>query len=291
MLVKAKNFSTRELSRFRELQRRSFAILEETGAGLETGVTEVEVARRLVRRYRDAGAKAFFHLPVVLFGDRTALPGEWRVRSFYPTERSLQARDAVILDASPIFAAFMVDTSYSFCFGEDAAHQQMMLDIAGYRTSVLADVRAGKSFKAIADDVRGSLRAKGYEPAHAKHPGEVLGHRALKRAVLPWTWRIQGSDGLSLSWFQSAVNKANASARAISPLWNDADTSDHPPADGLWLVEPHAGAPTIGAKWEEILVVQDGAAHWLDETPPHVWQWQAIQSGQSYRPRATDLAA
>jgi hypothetical protein len=50
-------FIAAALSHFRELQRTSFAILEEAAAG----------------------AGSFFHLPVVLFGERTALPGEWAI--------------------------------------------------------------------------------------------------------------------------------------------------------------------------------------------------------------------
>ncbi len=37
MLVKTRNFTPEALSTFRDLQRRSFAILEETAAGLEGG--------------------------------------------------------------------------------------------------------------------------------------------------------------------------------------------------------------------------------------------------------------
>lgn len=52
MLVKARNFSPRELERFGDLQRLSFRILEESAASLTAGDTEKSVARRLVRRYR-----------------------------------------------------------------------------------------------------------------------------------------------------------------------------------------------------------------------------------------------
>ena len=79
MLIKTHNFSETALSRFRDLQRMSFAILEETAAGLAGGETEKETAHILVKRYREAGAGSFFHLPVVLFGERTALPGKWPV--------------------------------------------------------------------------------------------------------------------------------------------------------------------------------------------------------------------
>ncbi len=180
----------------------------------------------------------------------------------------------------------MVDTSYSFCFGENAAHRQMMVSLASYRRSVLDAVNGGRRFAEIAGDVEASMRSAGYEPVHTKHPGAVLGHRALKTMPLPFTWRIKGFDGLSLGWF---ILKGWAAATGIGredPTWNARKTSDHPPHDGLWLVEPHAGAGDVGAKWEEIMVIEDGHARWLDDEPPHVRQWRDIEAGRSYEPRA-----
>lgn len=286
MLVKSSRFSAPELDRFRDLQRRSFSILEQMGSELEAGMTERDVARTLFKRYRAAGATAFFHLPVALFGARAALPGDWPVGNFYPKKVVLKEGDSVILDASPLFGGFMVDTSYSFCFGENAAHRRMMASLAPYRRAVLDAVNARTRFAAIAADVEASMAASGYEPAHRKHPGAVFGHRSLKTTPLPFTWRIKGLDGLSLGWF---ILKNRAAALGVGredPTWNAGKTSDHPPHDGLWLVEPHAGAGDVGAKWEEILVIQDGRAHWLDDEPPHVLQWREIEAGRAYGPRA-----
>jgi hypothetical protein len=70
-----------------------------------------------------------------------------------------------------------------------------------------------------------------------------------------------------------------------APTWNQERTSDHAPLDGLWLVEPHAGGDGVGAKWEELLVIENGRARWLDDTPPHVWQWGQIAAGNTYAPR------
>ena len=286
MLVKSKNFTAGELSRFLDLQRISFSILESMGASLKEGVTERDVARALVRQYRAAGATSFFHLPVALFGARTALPGDWTIGKFYPKDLPLKSGDSVILDASPLFGGYMVDTSYSFCFGKSGAHKEMMQSLAPFRKSVCESVNAGRNFAAIANDVERSMGEGGYEPVHTKHPGQVLGHRALKTATLPLTWRIRGFDGLSLAWF---ILKGRAAASGIGredPTWNSGRTSDHPPHDGLWLVEPHAGAGAIGAKWEEILVIERGRARWLDDDPPHVRQWRAIEAGLDYAPCA-----
>ena len=76
-----------------------------------------------------------------------------------------------------------------------------------------------------------------------------------------------------------------------SPLWNASRASDHAPHDGLWLVEPHAGLGPVGAKWEDILVIEDGCAHWLDDNVPHVRQWAQIDAGEPYGPQAHAYAA
>jgi len=284
MLVKTRNFSDAALVHFRDLQRLSFSILEAMAANLKEGQTEKDVTRDLVRAYRDAGASSFFHLPVALFGERTALPGKWPVGKFFPKSKALETGDSVILDAAPLFKGYLVDTSYSFCFGDNDNHKKMMADLAQFRDQVLDAINAGRGFKQIADDVLNTFEGLGYEPAHTKHPGEVLGHRAVKTANLPFNWRISGFDGLSLTWFGLKDKWATSGLGRRSPLWNSSKASDHAPHDGLWLVEPHAGAGPVGAKWEEILVIDGGKARWLDDNPPHVRQWAQIAAGESYRP-------
>ena len=284
MFIKARNFSAAELTRFRDLQRTSFAILEELASGLVGGESEKEVAHELVKRYRAAGADSFFHLPVVLFGARTALPDNWSVGNFFPRSNALEPGDSVILDAAPLFGGYLVDTSYSFCFGNNDEHRAMMQHLAQYRDSVPAAVNGGDTFRSIANRVQQTMAAAGYEPVHAKHPGEVLGHRAIKTPRLPFQVRLRGFDAVSLGWFKLKDGLAMRGLGRQSPLWNTQEASDHRAHDGLWLVEPHAGRGPVGAKWEEILVIENAKARWLDDTPPHVRQWSQISSGMEYRP-------
>ena len=140
----------------------------------------------------------------------------------------------------------------------------------------------GDAFKQIAEQVVKTMAAAGYEPAHTKHPGEVLGHRAIKTPKLPFQLRLKGFDAVSLSWFKLKDSMAMKGPGRKSPLWNGLRASDHQAHDGLWLVEPHAGFGAVGAKWEEILVVENGEARWLDEGRPHVRQWCQIEAGSDY---------
>jgi hypothetical protein len=80
--------------------------------------------------------------------------------------------------------------------------------------------------------------------------------------------------GASLGWFLMKSAQAKHWPRQ-SPLWNRSASSDHLPTDGLWLVEPHFASEDLGAKWEEILVIEKGRARWLEDEPPHVLQWGA----------------
>jgi hypothetical protein len=286
MYVKTKNFSAHELGRFLELQRLSFSILQAAASRLAGGESEKEIARQLVKDYYAAGFKSFFHLPVVLFGERAALPGNWTVGNFYPKKKTLEEGDSVILDAAPISEGFLVDTSYSFCLGENDGHRHMMGHLSQYRDSILSSVNQGDGFRQIAQTVVENMSRHGYEPVHTKHIGEVLGHRAVKLGYVPFNPRMKGFDAFAISWFKMKDELAARGLGKRSPLWNTSKNSDHSAHDGLWLVEPHAGKDGVGAKWEEILVIEDGNARWLDDNPPHVQQWRNIEAGQPYGPHS-----
>ena len=276
MLIKTNNFSPKELASFKHYQKLSFDILQSVADSLKEGDSEKDVARKLVKKYRQAGAKTFFHLPVVLFGDRTTLSGDWKIKHFFPKRNNLKMNDSVIFDAAPLFNGFLVDTSLSFCFGRSSEHDAMMLHLAYYRDSIPIAINEGATFKNITEQVGKTMLESGYKPAHQKHPGEVLGHRAIRTPNFLLRPKIQGFDAISLSWFRLKDSIAMKSFGNKSPLWNASNTSNHPAHDGLWLVEPHASKGNIGAKWEEILVIENGQARWLQDRPPHVIYWERL---------------
>lgn len=265
--MKIDRFTDVELDDFLRFQQLSFAIQTAVIGELHDGITEREVARRLFRAYRAEGVLAYFHLPVVLFGDRTALPEPWTVLGFWPTDRALQSGDAVIIDASPIFGDVLVDTSQSHCHGVDATFADVAADDHAYRDTILAAVRAGTTFREIAEAVDGHLVQQCYSNRHVRHPGEVLGHRVAKLERAPEA-DADGFDQTLISWFVAQVGAA-APPGTASPTWNHHPGSDHPPADGLWAVEPHIARRGVGVKWEELLVIQGRDVRWLDAGPRH----------------------
>lgn len=275
MIIQHRAFDAEQIERFRAAQRASYAVLEETAAGLTAGVTEHEATIRLTRAYRGLGVRSWFHLPVALFGARTALPGQWRTRDFWPTRKRLQDGEAIILDASPILDGYLVDTSYSTRLGDNPVHHRMMLDLAPFRDFIAGQVRSGIAFRDIAIQTDTRIRALGYENRHQAHLEEVLGHRAVRvrRPTPGWIYK-KGFDLQALGWFALHTVAARQRLWSFSPNWNALPTSAHAPWDGLWAVEPHFGLGEVGAKWEELLLIQDGSVTWLDDDTPHMRYWR-----------------
>ncbi len=275
LIVQYREFSPAQLERFRAAQRASYAILEETAAALGPGASERETTTRMLQAFRKLGVRSYFHLPVALFGARTALPGRWRTRDFWPTHTRLREGDAVILDVSPIVDGFLVDTSYSTRLGENADHHRMLLDLAPFRDFIAARVRTGAPFREIAIETDSRIRALGYENRHQAHLEEVLGHRAvrIRRPTPGWVFD-KGFDVQTVGWFAMHTVAARQGLWQFSPNWNALPASAHAPWDGLWAVEPHVGKGDLGAKWEELLVIQRGEVRWLDDDTPHTRYWR-----------------
>ncbi|HEY6396279.1 MAG TPA: M24 family metallopeptidase [Solirubrobacteraceae bacterium] len=269
-MIDFEGFNDLQLEQFRRWQAVSFEVLGEVAARLTPGVTERDATRWAMKAYRREGADRFFHLPVALFGERTALPEPWNTQSFWPTGRVLESGDPVVLDASPIFDGYVVDTSISCSPEPSAEHDAAMVDDLAYRVTILDAVRAGATFGEIARAVDTDLTRRGDRNCHRLHPEAVLGHRVVRitdpsGAPPP---DPSGFDPTVLGWFIREI--AAAQDRGVpSPTWSDRPTSDHRPAPGLWAVEPHLGRGDIGVKWEELLVVEDHDAYWLDDNVPH----------------------
>jgi hypothetical protein len=276
MLMQYRAFDHGQLERFRAAQRASFKVLEDTAGKLSPGITERDATTGMLRAFQALGVRSYFHLPVALFGARTALPGRWRLKDFWPTHARLAEGDAVILDASPIIDGYLVDTSYSTRLGDNHEHHRMLMDLEPFHDFIATQVRSGVPFRDIAIETDVRIRALGYENRHQAHLEEVLGHRAIRirRPTPGWVYK-KGFDVQALGWFALHTVAARKNLWRFSPNWNALQSSDHSPWDGLWAVEPHFGKGDIGAKWEELLVIQDGEVYWLDDDTPHTRYWRS----------------
>lgn len=116
------------------------------------------------------------------------------------------------------------------------------------------------------------------EPRHKAYPFSVLAHQVGRLRESRTKFSI-GRFGLrSLNWLTQASWRSRQ--QGTSPLWSSGKRSDHAPVPGLWAVEPHLGFGDVGAKFEELLVITEHDAYWLDDDLPHVQRWQRVLQNQ-----------
>jgi Xaa-Pro aminopeptidase len=263
-------FADEELDSFRSLQQLAYECAEAVASTLVPGVTEIEAARAQREWMHDHGVEDFFHLPFAWFGDRTAL--RWRnPLRFFPSNRRLEEGMPFILDIAPIRDGFTADIGYASRLGDNEVHQQLLDDLEAHRELILEGVRSRATFRDIYRSVDRLAARQGYDVRHKAYPGAVIAHQVGKVSdSTPHFVLGFGLKGLGLLG-RTVLEGVPA---GWNPLWNGTKLSDHQPPPGLWAVEPHLAFKGVGAKFEEILVVTEDDAYWLDDDLPHVRRWK-----------------
>lgn len=254
--------SPEDLMGFRAVQRLAYDSVVEVGARLEEGWTEKQAARLIETYLRDYGVKAFFHKPFVWFGARTRFDGIQRRRywQFNPTNKRLNADDVVILDTAPILDGYVGDIGYTLSLKTLPKLEAALSYLKMLRKKIpfWADqfIHSGKNLWTTVDQ---KIREAGYDNIHQIYPFEVLAHR-VHRVPLS-QWGLATPLRFSLHSFWSILSRG---------LYGELLNSDNKKSlQGLWAVEPHIGGDGFGAKFEEILVIDDKGSHWLDDKVPH----------------------
>lgn len=268
--------SADELAGFRRTQRLAYACAETVAAELKPGMTERQVAAMMKTWLLDQGVDEWFHQPFAWFGDRTAFRGLIGVKqlggfnpAFYPGFRRLEENMPFILDCAPTWQGFTADIGYCGVLGENRVQARMMDDLLEYRQLIVDLVRERALLSDVSRAVDALCARHGYEPRHKAYPFSVLAHRVEK---------LQDDAATRASVLNFGVRNVAQIVRhsvaglrdGTSPLWSSDKRSEHPPTPGLWAVEPHLGIGTVGAKWEELLVITEDDAYWLDDDVPHV---------------------
>lgn len=273
------NPSEEELERYRAVQSLSYQCAETIAGELKPGMTEREVAGKMKAWLLDHGVEGWFHQPFAWFGDRTAFRGLISLNQlkgfnpgFYPGFRKLEENMPYILDCAPVLNGAVGDIGYVGCLGENAELDELLDNLMAHRNLIVNEIRAGKTMAEVSQAVDRLCEEQGVEPRHKAYPFEVLSHRV---EILP----KQNSALSAMHFGVNAVRSLLSSQKAAkkegwSPLWNSSDASNHPPIPGMWAVEPHLGKGPIGAKFEELLVITDNDAYWLDDDVPHVRRWK-----------------
>jgi hypothetical protein len=180
---------------------------------------------------------------------------------------------------APIVDGHTSDIGYCCKLGENALHDQMLADLEPYRALILAGVRAHKNLDVIYREVDQLIGQQGYRNRHQAYPFRVLAHKVnfvppAARSEL----KVVTFGAPALSYLLGRFANTFRSKENQSPFWNDQRSSSHTAEPGLWAVEPHLGFRGVGVKWEELLVVTETDAYWLDDDLPHVRHFASLKS-------------
>lgn len=269
-----------DLHQFRESQRLAYRCAEDTESWMRPGMTERQVAAYMKEYLLDNGADDCFHQPFAWFGDRTAFRGFIGFKhlggfnpAFYPGNRELQENMPFILDCAPTRNGYTADIGYCGVIGSNPILDRLMDDLIEYRELIVGMVRQRRLLSEVSQAVDALCARHGYEPRHKAYPFEVLAHRIEKLADdgKPSHTSVMRFGVRNIS--ELVRDRIRGAKEGWSPLWNSKEGSSHPPTPGLWAVEPHLGFRGVGAKWEELLVVTEDDAYWLDDEVPHVRRW------------------
>jgi hypothetical protein len=151
-----------------------------------------------------------------------------------PTEAPVERDMPVILGIAPVVKGYPCDIAYSCIVGRNHSFDAAFFGLASIRTFLLQRVRAGDTMKRIRAAVDAKAVARGW----------AVCHRSLGRMLWPDKTR-----------------------------WNDDAEADRPLSCGLWAIGPHIAYNGAGAAWEEMLVVTEHDAYWLDNDLPHHRKW------------------
>ncbi|KVU40757.1 Xaa-Pro aminopeptidase [Burkholderia ubonensis] len=277
-----------ELPQFRAVQQLAYRCVEAVGGLLYPGITEKEAARLLAEWLQDHGVRDWLHKPFAWFGERTAFEGFSGPRhlggfnlAFFPSHRQLEADMPVILDVAPVLDGIVADVGYAHCLGENPILEQLQDDLMAHRELIVRLVKARRPMAEVAQEVDALCRRQGVEPRHKAYPFKVLAHRVAKIHTLSKP-RFVARFGLNATRNLLLDQGRAAKRQGWSPLWSIDRRSEHAPVPGLWAVEPHLGFAGVGAKFEELLVITDDDAYWLDDDLPHVRRRQRRQAGHAH---------
>lgn len=269
-----------DLARFRDVQQLAYRCCETIAGELRPGISERETAALMKTWLQDHGVHEWFHQPFAWFGTRTAFKGFDGLRhlggfnlAFYPGRTRLEEGMPFILDCAPTLGAYTADVGYSGALGSNLLVERLMDDLLPHRELILDLIRQRQPMAEVSRAVDRLCQRQGTLPRHKAYPFEVLAHRVEKLG--------ERKSGPSIARF-GVRNLYTLTRNALltgrregwSPLWSSNARSEHAPTPGLWAVEPHLGLRGVGVKYEELLVITEDDAFWLDDDLPHVRRWR-----------------
>ena len=284
-------YSALDLDRFRQLQRFAFNIALRVESQLQPGMSEYEARTLILAAQAYADVAQVFHEPYAWFGARTTLGQDWAPDvvdaaavaadrltpsvSFEPTHEALHDGTPVILDLAPVMRGIAADVSYSCVIGSNPTFHELDAGLALIRNFLLEGVRAGETLLDLYRQLDVLLAQRDWRNCHQHYPDRAIGHLVFELGRDPDRRSPIPGMGTAAAEALLAAGLEAIEAGTCDPIWNDSPSCDHRPTLGLWAIEPHIGKGGVGVKFEEILVVTEDDAYWLDDDPPHVKRWAA----------------
>ena len=291
-------YSAAELDQFRQVQRLGYDIALTVESQLQEGMTETEVCRLVAAAQTRREIVQVFHEPYVWFGGRTLLQDGWAPEArgvldlaapgarpspaFLPTGAALAEGVPLIIDLAPVVHGITADVGYSCVFGHNVMFDDLDRGMARIRTFLLEGVRSGETMQDLYRELDYLLAQRGWENCHQHYPDRALGHLVFPLEQEPDRRSPIPGFGTAAAEHLLAAGRAALEDERAYPVWNDGPFSNHPAAPGLWAVEPHIGRDGVGVKFEELLVVTEDDAYWLDDHLLHAQRWAA--AGYSIKP-------
>ncbi len=239
-------------------QRLAQQAVNEIAKMLQEGWTEKAAADLIETYLRDSGVKAFFHHPFVWYGDRTRFEGVRHYGEYAPSKRVLRPGEVFILDVAPIYQGFIADIGYTGSLGEN----QELLSAKNFLKSLRDEIPYLFSSALKGSDVWKTidqkLKAKNYSNVHQLYPFSVLGHR-----VHETNEKLPMGKLFHFGWQSYWTLLSRGLLGQLMTPHFEGDMR------GLWAIEPHLGTAHFGAKFEEILVVTQDGARWLERSPQY----------------------
>ncbi len=291
-------YSAAELDRFRQVQRLAYDIAQHVESQLEVGMTEVDVCLLLAAAQAINDVTQVFHEPFAWIGRRTVLGADWITTAlgakdlvagvrpgtpFFPTSRAIADGAPVIIDLAPVIGGISTDVGYSCVVGANRQFHDLDRALPRIRSFLLEGIRAGESLLTLYRELDVLLAQRGWENCHQHYPDRALGH-----LVFP----LEAGARPSVAAAGVRDRRGGGTARRRRGRRRGRDLvpglERHLPqrlsraCPGLWAVEPHIGRDGVGVKFEEILVVTEDDAFWLDDHLPHAQRWAA--AGYSIEP-------
>jgi hypothetical protein len=219
-----------------------------------------------------------------------------------PNDQALADGMPVVVDLAPVVDGIASDVAYSFTFsttkstapamagkptnpnGSNKLFNELDAGLARIRTFLLEGIGAGESLLNLYRLLDDLLDARGWLNCHQHYPARALGHFVFPLGHDPERTTPIPGFGTAAAEGLLAAGVHALDDDACYPVWNDSAFTDYPASPGLWAVEPHIGCDGVGVKFEELLVVTEDDAYWLDDALPHVQRWAAARySTESFR--------